>query len=181
MFRRFLLALIASFLLALAPSTAFAVEDPYDQNDGDGVSTDDPNPEPGQVFGVQVESGDCRVVRLTSTSPRRETEIDGKQTNSRTKPGDTDGTTEYSMAIHVEGEFTLKATCVPTDEVLGVQAIAVGDGDAAGATAANTQQAGMLPDTGADSTTTALTVGGGLLLLAGAATLLLRRRNTDAG
>lgn len=177
MFSRALLAVLAAILFALAPTAALA----YDENDGDGVSTDNPNPAPGEVFGVSLEAEDCPVVRLTSSSPRSETEIDDRQTNSRTKPADADETTDFDVAIHVEGEFELTGYCVSDgNEVLGVQAVVVGDGGAGGS-AADATEAGMLPDTGADSTTTALTVGGGLVLAAGATLLLLRRRHTDAG
>lgn len=179
MFHRALLALLAAILLSLAPSTAFALD--YDENDGDGVTSDNPNPAPGEVFGVSVESDDCGVVRLRVDSPRSETTIDGKQTNSRTKPGDADGTTDFSVSIGVEGEFELTGVCVPNGEVLGVEMVVVGDGEAARTTTADARQAGLLPDTGAQTSTTALTVGGGLLVLAGAATLLIRRRKGDAG
>lgn len=174
MFSRALLAIITSFLLALAPSAALA----YDENDGDGVSTDNPNPAVGEVFGVSLEAGDCRVVRLSSDSPRSETTIDGKQTNSRTKPADDGEFTEFRVAIDVEGEFQLTGYCVSAgNEVLGVEQVIIGDG-VPGDAAAETTQAGLLPDTGADGSSTALAVGGGVLLLAGAGILLLRRRKT---
>lgn len=180
MFQRAFLALLAAILFSLAPSTALALD--YDENDGDGVTSDNPNPAPGEVFGVSVESDDCRVVRLTVDSPRSETTIDGKQTNTRTKAGDADGSTDFSVSIDVEGEFELTGICMPTGEVLGVEMVVVGDGQAARTTpTADPSQAGLLPDTGAQGSTTALTVGGGLLVLAGAATLLVRRRKGDAG
>ena len=178
---RILTAALVAFLIALAPSSAFA----YGEDSG-GVTTTETNPAPGEVFGVMVEADACPTVRLEIDAPTSATTIDGEQTNSATKSA-VDGEASYEVAISQEGEFRLTGYCDATDEVLGVQMVAVGDAgadaggdtDDAAAGGTTTDTGGVLPATGADLTTT-LIAGGGLLLLAAGAVLVLRRRKVQS-
>lgn len=175
---RTLTAALVAFLLALAPTSAFA----YGEDSG-SVRTTESNPAPGEVFGVVVEAAACPTVRLEVDAPAGATTIDGEQTNTASKPA-VDGEATFEVAIAEEGEYRLTGYCDTTDEVLGVQMVVVGDagagagGDTDEAVAGGgTTGGGLLPATGADLTTT-LVAGGGLLLLAAGGVILLRRRST---
>lgn len=173
MFRSAIAAALAAFLVLVAPSAALAYED----NDDDNVSVTDPNPGAGEVFGVEVEAGDCPMVAIQVNAPSDAVTIDGEATNSASK-APVDGTATFEVAIDTEGSYSITATCETTDEVLGEQMVVVGDVAAQPMPNAN----GGLPDTGADGTTTVLAVGGVMLLLGGAAALFLsRRRRPHAG
>lgn len=176
---RTLTAALVAFLIALAPTSAFA--DTYGDDSGD-VRTTESNPAPGEVFGVVVEAEACPTVRLEVGADASVTTIDGEQTNSATKPA-VEGEASYDVAISEEGDFRLTGYCDATDEVLGVQMVAVGGAGAVGDTedaaagGGTTDSGGILPATGSDLTTT-LIAGGGLVLLGAGGVLLLRRRKT---
>lgn len=183
MTQRTFAALFAAVLLVLvvpaSPAAATSHGAGYGENGGD-VTTTETNPEPGEVFGVTVEADACPRVRLEVGAPASAVTIDGDRTNTATKPA-ADGDATFQVAIYEEGEYRLTGYCDVTDEVLGVQMIVVGDGEAGPGPADEPRQAGPgLPNTGAEIGTVVAGGLGVLLLLAGGAVLLLRRRKASS-
>lgn len=174
-FRRILSACAASAVLALAPLSGAVAYQGADET----VATTETNPDAGEPFNVEVDAGaDSPEATLTVSSDDPavgddDIEIAGSQSMTKAT---TDGVAQFDVTLYVEGTYALVGTDA-SGQVVGESTVVVGDGAAAGDTAA-----GVLPDTGSDATTMVLAAGGGLLLLGGAVALLLsRRRGAHAG
>lgn len=192
-FRRVIGSVAAAAMLALAPTAAFAYEEPEEEF----VQVTETNPEPGEPVQVIVEAGvdsseaTLEVVSQQDGIPDSAIEIAGSQ--SMTKAAAPGGATAFTVTLHVEGTYALTGYN-DAGEVVGQATLVVGDGepgdDGAGdgtddgddAAAGDDDAAAGgfgLGDTGAGAGTALIGGAGALLVLAGGALLFARRRKAS--
>lgn len=191
-FRRVIGSVAAATVLALAPTAAFA----YDEPEEGFVQVSDTNPAPGEPVEVLVEAGvDASEATLEVVSEQDSIgdgaiEIAGAQ--SMTKAAVAGGATTFTVTLHEEGTYTATGTN-DAGEVVGQATLVVGDGvpgddagagdtdDDAAAAAGDDSAAGGsgLGATGAGAGTAILGGAGALLLVAGGALLFARRRKAS--